>query len=93
MGQHDQGPRMPLNRMNPNDLPNCVCECGHDLWETKVRIKFISRLINPKDQDEYAPFHVSVCAKCGTELLDHPRLSTDSGDGKVTLVDKDETIK
>jgi len=58
--------------VNPDDLPNILCECGCDVFILGIKIKKVSALISPDGQEKYLHIPASICVKCYTALPDKP---------------------
>jgi len=66
MGQPGQQP-MQLN-IDPNTLEDVVCDCGHGLFEQRVKLKKVSALQSPSGREQVISMPALVCADCGAEL-------------------------
>lgn len=58
--------------VNPNDLPDILCECGCGVFIQGVRVKKVSALISPDGQEKYIHIPTSVCVQCFRPLPDKP---------------------
>ena len=63
--------KMRIN-VNPDELPDILCECGCGVFIQGMRIKTMSKLISPDGQEKYVYVPTSVCAKCFKALSDKP---------------------
>jgi len=58
--------------VNPDDLKDILCECGHDIFVSAARIKKVPAIISPDGQEKYLTIPVSVCMKCDGVLPQKP---------------------
>lgn len=63
-------PRAVKVQVNPHELPDVRCHCGHRYFKKRIRVKKVSALMpeNPTGKDQYPNFVVLVCGKCGSEF-------------------------
>ena len=53
-----------------------VCEeCGHDVFNTRYKMRKLSALVSPSGQEAIIPMQVFICDKCG-----HINKEFDQGD-------------
>ena len=56
----------PQPQINPADLPYVSCEkCEHEVFEEKMMLKKVSKLLTGSHTDSVIPVPVIVCAACG----------------------------
>ena len=61
-----QGAMPQQPQINPADLPYIECEsCGHQVFEEKMMIKKVSKLLTGNPTDSIMPVPVIACSKCG----------------------------
>ena len=65
-GNGGQQANIPPLNINLKDAETIVCEeCGSEVFEEKMMIKKISKLLTGSDRDSITPIPVIACAKCG----------------------------
>ncbi len=51
-------------KVNPDELPDVLCECGNGTFIQGKTIKKLSAILSPDGQVKYVNIVASVCLKC-----------------------------